>query len=548
MPSSTELLLCAPSVPISLSIPPITSYFSLSSRSSPCMAASSKPAPAPSHSFSHLSSELLALICEQLRDIDARSLVSVRLVSKRLDAIATPIAYRFLTLNERLVAPDAERRYPHALYHISLFTNHIVIPSNLDPEGISGILSRIRRLNSVCWRYIDGATQAAGLWLPSDLANLGNINPSNFELHVENLPLRDFDSNLRDAYTRAIPARLLTSLKLANPTPALSTRLNSLKRLLVETPQLKTLHFEDRGQGTSFAFSPGDRMPALVNLLLRSYDWCHTADDVRKHWDFSRIKSLELVSIPVFHFLRSVSFEDFSHLHTLHVEDYSAHLPDKREDATAGLYLLVKNNIRALEVLNITCHTRLFPVDAIMVHRHSLQVLRFRDHVGFSEDDQSCPTLCSSDLVLLSQRLKHVHTLELDMDVRMCDPAAFLKAVCLFPAVNTLTLHIQTMVRPFDDSAPDSDCDYNAAMSTFRWLIYEKGRTGAPTGWKRIVINVGGWRRVMVRRLGSAWRRQNDMGIYAERCFVFERDLSGNMAVREEVCVENTSRGGSPDP
>ncbi|KAJ4259600.1 hypothetical protein NW762_007530 [Fusarium torreyae] len=284
-------------------------------------------------------------------------------------------------------------------------------------------------------------------------------------------------------------------------------------------------------------------------MLLRSYDWHHNTEEVRKHWDFSRIQSLELVSVPIFNFLSSVSFPDFSKLHTLHVEDYSAHLSDKRQDATIGLNVLVKDHIKALEILNITCHTRLFELDAIAAHQQSLRVLRFRDHVGFSEDDQRCPTLAPSELAQLSQHLKVVHTLELDLDVRLCDPIPFLRAICAFPAVHTLTLHVQTMIQPLEEVSPGIDRDYEAAMKTFQLLIQEKERLGAHTLWKRIAVNVGGWKRVMVRRLGSAWRRRNEMGIYAERCFVLERDArNGKMTVREEVCVENTSRGGSPGP
>ncbi|KAJ4132723.1 hypothetical protein NW754_015539 [Fusarium falciforme] len=416
MPSSTELMLSTPSITLSYPNPPTSARFSCSFSTPRRMAAPSRLTSSLNSSFNRLSSELLVLIFEQLRDIDTRSVLSVRLISKRLDAIATPTAYRFLTLNEHLVAPDAEQQYPNVFDHISLHTNHVVVPSNLDPDGISKVLSCIRRLSSIRWQYIDGDIHAAGMWLPSDLLSSNDSKFRDTKLHVEDLPMRNFDSNLGEVFTEAIPAKHLTTLRLANPTPALSTRLSSLKSLLVQASQLRTFHYEDRGQGTCFNFLPRDRMPAFTNLRLRSYDWNHAAEDVRKHWDFSRIESLELVSVPVFHFLRSVSFKDFAKLHSLHVEDYSAHLPDKREDATAGLYLLIKNHIRALEVLDITCHTKLFPLDAIIKHQRSLRVFRFRDHTGFSEDDERCPTLLPNDLAMLSQRLQSVHTLELDMD------------------------------------------------------------------------------------------------------------------------------------
>lgn len=397
---------------------------------------------------------------------------------------------------------------------------------------------------------MDGDIPAASLWLPSDLRRLHNCSPNSTQLHIENLPLRrEYDGNPLDTFIRSIPAELLASLKLASPTPVLSTRLNCLKQLLVQVQQLDTLCYEDRGQGTCFSFSPGDKMPRINNLLLRSYDWQHTAEDVEKHWDFSGIQSLELISVPIFNFLKSVSLRDFSDLHTLHAEDYSAHLSDKREDATLALNVLVKDHVKALEVLNVTCHTRLFQLDAIATHRNSLQILRLRDHVGFSEDDQRCPTLPPSNLAYLGQQLKFVHTLELDLDTRLCDPFTFLRAVCAFPAVHTLTLHVQTMIQPLDEVAPGIDRDYEAAMRTFQILVQEKQRLGARIPWRHIAVNVGGWKRVMVRRLGGIWRRRNDMGIYAERCFVLERDAqSGRIAVREEVCVEPTSRGGTPNP
>ncbi|KAH7020164.1 hypothetical protein EDB80DRAFT_563105 [Ilyonectria destructans] len=548
MRPSMDLLLSSPSISLSsvLSSASPSLYSSHPLVPSRRMASSLKPTPVLNISFEHLSSELLALIFEQLRDVDSSSLESVRLASRRFDAIATPIAYRFLTLNERLVAPDAEQRYPNALRHISIHTNHVDVSSNLDPEGITRIILGIQRLASIRWRYVIGAFNAASIWLPSDVLNSSHKRFSKTKLHVENLPLCEFDNHLRDCYTQAIPPQLLTSLKLTSASPTLSTRLGPLKSLLLQSPQLRTLHYEDRGQGTSFEFQPGERLPPFAQLLLRSYDWNHSAEDVRKHWDFSHIESLELVSVPVFNFLSSIFFGDLSGLHTLQVEDYS-HLPDRRQEATGGLYLLIKNHIRALEVLDITCHTEIFPLDAILTHRRSLKVLRFRDHVGFVDDDGKCPTLWDGHVRQLSQHLTSVHTLELDMDIGLCDTPEFLRAVCAFPSLHTVTLHVQTLVYPFDETPAVEDRDFNAAMQTFRFLIQGK-QQGTPTPWRRITINVGGWKRVMIRRLSSAWRRQNEMGIYAERCFVLERDALDRLAVREEMCLENSSRRASPAP
>ena len=397
------------------------------------------------------------------------------------------------------------------------------------------------------WRCVGETFNLAGFWVPSDVLKPDQKRFMNTELHVENLPLQDFNGTLHDAYTQAIPGRLLASLKAAPPSPALTARTGSLKRLVLHSPRLQSLHYEDRGQGTSFTFSHGERVPAISSLRLRSYNWNHTREEVRRHWDFSYLQSLELISMPTFNFLRSVSFDDFIDLHTLRVEDYSAHLPDMREEATGGLYLLIKNHIRALEVLDVTCHTQIFPVDAIVRHSHSLQVLRFRDHIGFCEDDRRCPTLWPNDISLLAQHMRHVHTLEVDMDVRLCDPAEFLRAVCQFPALHTLTINVQTLIRAFEAIPRGIDRDYNATMQTFNFLVQFKRQTTPKLSWKRITVNIGGWKPIMVRRLGSAWQEHNANGLFAERCFILEQDFRGILTVHEEVALETPSRRNTPD-
>jgi hypothetical protein len=364
--------------------------------------------------------------------------------------------------------------------------------------------------------------------------------------------LREFDGEWRETYIRAIPTDLLVSLKLSSPAPPLTTRLNSLKQLLVQSQRLETFHYVDRGQGTNFNFKTGERMPALRDLSLRSYDWNHSAEEVKAHWDFSKMESLELLFVPVFNFLSSVDFSKLRGLRKLHCEDYSAHLPDQRRQATGALYILIGQHIHGMEELSITCHVLLFPLDAILAHAATLQVLHFRDHVGFAEEDRRCPTLWAEDLSELANRLTRVHTLELDMDSKLCDPAEFIRSICSFRSLQCLTLHVQTVLHPLEAAQPGTDRDYAAAVRTFNLLLQGKATVAAAAAaasagntknavapWRRITINVGGWKRVMVRRMSTAWRRQNGHGVFAERCFVLERDVAGGLTVREEMCVES---------
>lgn len=384
--------------------------------------------------------------------------------------------------------------------------------------------------------------------MPSDILNAQQTRYHGTKLYVEELPLRDFAGDMRNTYLRAIPTELLVCLKMAHPAPPLVTRLSSLKNLLLSSGRLETLHFEDRGQGTQFNFLPNERFPPFRELTLRSYDWRHTPDEVAQHWDFSRINALELISVPVFNFLSSVAFTDLANLHTLHCEDFSAHLPDLRQEATAALYVLIKSYIRALSTLNITVHAAQFPVDALLPHASSLTTLRLRDHTGFAEEDRRCPTLYHDDVALLARHMRYLQILELDMDIVLTEPPAFLRAICSFPALHTLTLHMQTIIHPYETIHPNQqDRDYEAAMRTLRFLVITRQQLGA-TPWRSITINVGGWKRVMVRRLSEAWKRQNEKGVFAERCFVLERNAStGDLSVREEMPTEAGSRPTTPE-
>ena len=389
---------------------------------------------------------------------------------------------------------------------------------------------------------------SSDLWLPSELTLRNEAKVGNVDLHVENLPLHEFEVDAGDSYMRAIPAALLVSLELTRPAPPLTTKLAALQRLLSQSRRLQTLHYEDRGQGTSFTFQGEERLPPVTNLLLGSYNWDHSADDVRRHWDFSRLRSLRLISVPAFNFLSSIDPDQLAGLHTLQIEDWSAHLPDRRREATRALYLLVKHHIQRLEELDVVCHITQFPLDAILHQRQTLQILRFRDHVGFWDEYRPCPTLPSEGLASLALQLPHVHTLEVDMDISMCQSSDFLNALCLFRSLRSLTIHTQTAISYDDDAPPGLDRDYEAATKTFKVLVNSRQQNGLDVvPWKRITINVGGWRRVMVRRVSAEWRRKNDKGVFAERCFVLERSSKGQFGVREEMCVEIPSRRSTPD-
>lgn len=369
------------------------------------------------------------------------------------------------------------------------------------------------------------------------------VRQNRLKVHIEDLPLDICGGDLQKLYIESIPPDLLVSLKLGIPTPPLTTHLQALKELLVQARNLETLHYRDRGQGTHFVFDGTERLPAFRELRLEAYDWRHDSRDVEDHWDFSRLESLSLVSMPTYPFLVSVSFPDLANLHTLQVEDFSLHHSYRREEATTLLYTLVKSHLRQPTTLDLRVHLPLFPLDAITTHARTLQVLRLRDHTGFGDETLRCPTLSADDqLAALSRSLTRLHTLEVDMDTHLVSANLFLRALRDgFPALHTLTLHVHTLVDPHDAAADPprgtarEDRDAEFAYRVFWFLT----RAPAAGRWRSITVNVGGWQRgagMMVRRLGEAWKALNRKGTFAERCFVLKRvdDGGGGYRTGEE--------------
>ncbi|KAI0848172.1 hypothetical protein F5Y00DRAFT_253537 [Daldinia vernicosa] len=470
-------------------------------------------------------------------NIDSRTLADARRLSRRFETIISPIHYETLYLSEHIIDPLAETHFPGYFRNIYLFTRHVETRSNLDARSTRRVLDKVQRLSSLRWRYVENQSLTGANFpfsTPSDILSLYHIKVNKTKIYVEDLPLKDSYSDIYSTYTQHIPASNLVSLKMQSPT--LTRTIDSLKRFLVQAQCAQNLNYNGRGQGTRFEFNGNERLPPLKGILLQSYDWNHSADEVRRHWNFSRIEHLTLIDVPLFKFLTSVPIPQLNNLRTLHCEDFTTHTLYQREDVTRILHALI-GRIEALETIKITCNTELFPIDSLLCHANSLEVLSFRDYVGFGDETQRYPTMRAEDLTQLSHALVNLNYLELGMDAAMCDPDQFLETLCNFPRLHTLNLNTQTVWRAHHAVRNYEDLDYNAAVDMLEALIRDK--RGSP--WRRITINVGGWKPVMVRRLGAAWREKNLQGVYAERCFHMERDeKTGEYTFREEEGKDNT--------
>ncbi|KAM7201403.1 hypothetical protein V8F20_004867 [Naviculisporaceae sp. PSN 640] len=537
--------------------------------------------------ISRLSVEIISQILKELQDIDPQAVTTARLVCRAFNDLATPLTYATVHINQAIISPSAASRFPQALRNIHIHTRHIVLRSGLDRNLVSHLLNKVQKLRSVryiClpllserpgltmpdlrWSFICNTGPTYDRWVPSDIYSLTSHDPARIKIHIEGLPIGALDGKHADLYRSVIPSNLLVSLETSMQLTATSEppRLPCLKELLLESRGLEVFRYRGSGKKTRFYFGEGERrLPAFKELTLRSYEWTHGVEETACHWDFSRIRSLELVSVSVFNFLSSVCLADFAGLHTLRVDDSGADQVQNHHNISSQcraaavsilVHHLVRDHIHSLTSLEIITQFEHFPIDALLRHSTTLKDLVFRDQGAFSDDYLPSPTLRLNDLRKLARNMDHLQSLELDMDVlHHKNSTRFLVQLCKFKSLRRLTLNVPTVVDSESagteswytrsasadhtssynrqananrtDSAPDAD--EKCANKMFEILRRHKSISGTVTSvhvveWDRVTIKVGGWQSLMVRRVGNeVWRALNKRVVFAKRCFVMER-------------------------
>ncbi|KAK3949255.1 hypothetical protein QBC32DRAFT_400361 [Pseudoneurospora amorphoporcata] len=523
----------------------------------------------PTHSISprldNLCTEVLLLIFEEL---PPRDVVTVSRVCQRFNKITTPIIYHTVPLerllDERHVKEILSRRQENAFSHTQQLligggikygdiedgdpTQKDTKPGDVKQDDIKRFLTNTKKLQSVKYAYSPGCGEKPICpW--KQVHDMGiHLREGNARLSVDKFiptdPIND-TWKIRGIFPNAGISKSLVALKMGSVSvPHSESALQILKLLLLRTPLLETFHYIDcraqRVPGQQFKFEEGQRLPPFKDLMLKNYDWKHDAEEVKLHWDFSRIRSLALLMIPVYKFLESVPFSDLTGLRHLHAEDYNEVIEHQnrqyateyqnRQLATKNLHVLIKDHIKSLQTLNITCFIGYFHIDALLAHAESLTSLVLRDHDVSNNLQQHRPALSAENLTVLSRSMSSLETLEIDID-HTAFPEACLSALCQFPRLHTLVLHTKTVIQPNSNHRPGQDPDLTRAYDCFTTLV--KQRRG-PTKWQRVVINVGGWReREVTPRAGRRPRvgRRETYTYYRacvfQRYFVLEESAFG---------------------
>lgn len=508
--------------------------------------------------------------------------------------------YDTVRLTHRIISPVAEQLYPAAREHIFANTRQVVIQSGLDRALTTRFLDRMRKLKSIrfiCYLFICDTSSPHGMmqqirrqalracpgpnfdcWVPSDIYSgaTGARNPLDMDMHLAGFPVGALDGENAALYWNAIPFGLVRSLETEGQPDggagaAALSDLTGLRRLLVATPLLKKLHLRGTATATRFRFGPGERMPPLEELSLMNYDWAHEPYETKLFWDFSRLRTLELLSCPTYKFFSSLRSSDMRRVESLLVDDLGAEKkPHRRQAATMAVREAIVDRIERLQRLRLVCSLEHWEMDALVAHRASLRELVLRDHEVFGfRFDHRVPALSVRQLRTLSRRLHRLESLEVDLNALDGDSAKALKALCRFPQLHTLTLHVPTTAGSGTWYCRSGDPDGKSAERIFKLLTRRK--VGAAR-WTRVTIVVHGFedyveeedQEEVEEQGGGPLVRNRERNHYAERCFVLDipanidHDAHGRIdmaplgstgwreMVREDEFVETRFMGGHP--
>ncbi|KAM7216632.1 hypothetical protein V8F06_007947 [Rhypophila decipiens] len=519
-------------------------------------------------SITSLSTEIVTHILEALYGLDPRAINTARRICQTFNHLATPLAYETVHINQQITSLEGVTLFPHALRNIHAHTRHVVLRSGLDRQCVGVLLNKLQKLRSVryiCPRY--------NRWVPSDINSLTAHDPAKIKIHIEGLPLGALDGKHADLYRSVIPSQSLVSLETTvqhtTAVCAAEPHLPSLKGLLLASKSLEVFRYRDSEKTpTRFYFDQGERLPAFKEITLRSYDWTHGTEEAASHWDFSKIRSLELVSVSAFNFFSSVSCRlgDFANLHTLRVDDSGIRSngdgsrEQSQEVAASIIHSLIRDNIHALHSLHLTVDIASFPIDALLRHSGTLKQLIFRHHQAFSTttDDR---LLSVNSLGRLARSMTRLESLEIDLNVFHPSLAKFLGQMWKFKRLRNLTLNsVKTVAGHalFPDGGDGKKCAEEMILNLLRRR--GRGRKGRKTGptpaaatWETVVMikevggggGGGGWQQkqqhdISCSSVGQQQQQQADCegeiemckeaaavcekpGLFVKGCFVMER-------------------------
>ena len=354
-----------------------------------------------------LPADVILTILEELHQ--RQSISHLRVVSKRFDAIVTPLSYRHVHLTDRIIAPFALKQelYDPSIVQLQVardvqnHARHLTVKRNMDWSLVAKLIRSLVNLRS--FTYVNPYRQSSranrfesswAFWGPEatnvhESANitigtaLCNTWP-NVQLHLEGICA----SIYQPSHYRNFPNSNLISCKFAR---SQKYELPIIRELLFERPSLQELHLVDGRSPWSGWTRPTNEvqkdsifkhLPALKVLIIDGNDWDHSTWENANLWNWSNITHLELRNVIVDMFLHYVPPQCLSGLKVFIAQPS---LDDYRIHSTPSLCSLMKNTT-VLQKLEIRCETQKSEIVSLIarngMHIRTLSLLSFDRYFG----------------------------------------------------------------------------------------------------------------------------------------------------------------------
>ncbi|KAF4629519.1 hypothetical protein G7Y89_g8626 [Cudoniella acicularis] len=329
-----------------------------------------------------LSIEILRMIFEYLSREAQKTL---RLVCQQLNIIALSFAYQKMHLTQELLPRRPNPVTSRIVDHIRMNCREISIGAPLNWYRVIKLLSECRVIQDLRWFYFPGSLFAFPIAMKDSL----QYQLPHIRLHLE---LSCFATSKTFA-PESFPPVNLASLYFGDCKPNDQTNLNSL---LVSSKQLKFFQLKS---DIYFSTEHGN-LPAM-NMISLGH-WPYIQEEVVEIWDFSRLRRLELSSIDVGSFLRSVSAAMFPEITSLELSERKGSSESQLAITAAELAKFLAN-LRPLTDLSLACSYPHKFVEGIEKHEQSLK------HLGLKFCELANPKPHAVDLNHLAKILNCVN-------------------------------------------------------------------------------------------------------------------------------------------
>lgn len=336
--------------------------------------------------------DVFALVLEQLHKIAPAQLFLLRHVSKDFDALITPIVYRNIILNNKIVScfrDQSSQITPlqwRVVSKVSLYTQYITIGRSLEWNTTIALFGTLRELKGLQWSYWSDNGRGLNLSGTISLKLLDALQRDwpQYSLSIDCFSLspgsyHNFE-NIDFHVTRLVSCKSWSWLLLGQ------RRL--IGDILLRASNLKVLHLLDSPErlspeGYSFhrhllvgdGLSSDVRLPAISELFLQDYHWVHTTPASVHFWNWTNVTFLKLEEVDILRFLRSVSPDHLLRLKNFITDGYCKRV-DHRIEAMRYINTLLER-VDALETLSLVCYIGMLSMGTIRSNP-SLQNLKLR--------------------------------------------------------------------------------------------------------------------------------------------------------------------------